>query len=66
MSKSAHARELRYEPRYRPEALRLVEATPGPSRSIGDTLEGAGLALIALAMWFIAAVIFVPQLSGLF
>lgn len=48
------------------EALRLVEAQPAPSGSRGDKVEVAGLALIVLAMWFIAAVIFVPQLSGLF
>lgn len=46
--------------------LRLVETQPAPSGSRGDKVEVAGLALIVLAMWFIAAVIFVPQLSGLY
>lgn len=66
MPSTARATE-RYEDQgiYR-DALRLVEAPPAPSGSRGDKIEVAGLALIVLAMWFIAAVIFVPQLSGLF
>jgi hypothetical protein len=63
MSNRAHARDIHREER-RPtywQGLRLVEAeTQRTSRA--DTI---GLALIALVSWFIAALIFVPQLAGL-
>jgi hypothetical protein len=48
------------------QELRLVEAQTSDSRSAGDIAELVGLGLIVLASWFIAALIFVPQLSGLF
>jgi hypothetical protein len=48
------------------QELRLVEAQTYESRSAGDVAEIVGLGLIVLASWFIAALIFAPQLSGLF
>jgi hypothetical protein len=65
MSNSAQARELSEDQGPYREALRLVAAPAAPLKSRGDIIEVAGLALIVLAMFFIAALIFVPQLSGL-
>jgi hypothetical protein len=49
----------------RTQVLRAVEAEIPRSRSRSDVLELVGFALLTLACWFIAALLFVPQLSGL-
>jgi hypothetical protein len=63
MTSTAYAEEVHEE--HCREVLRAVEAETGRSRSRGDVLELVGFALLVLACWFIAALLFVPQLSGL-
>jgi hypothetical protein len=65
---TARAKQLREEERSEKkwQELRLVEARTVESKSAGNITEIAGLGLIVLAAWFLAALIFVPQLSGLF
>jgi hypothetical protein len=60
MASTAYAREVHEEPRM--EGLRAVNAETPRS---GDVLELVGFALLVLASWFIAALLFVPRLSGL-
>jgi hypothetical protein len=64
MSNTAHARVHERQEEQR-QALRLVEAQAPQSSSRGETLEVVGLAFIVLATWLIAAMIFVPGLSGI-
>jgi hypothetical protein len=67
MPSTAHAKRLHEEKRSEKwQGLRLVDAQTSEPRSAGSIAEMAGLGLIVLAAWFLAALIFVPQLSGLF
>jgi hypothetical protein len=67
MPSTARAKRLHEQERSEQwQELRLVEARTSESRSAGNIAEMAGLGLIVLAAWFLAALIFVPQLSGLF
>jgi hypothetical protein len=63
MANTAYA-EAQHEEQ-RTQVLRAVEAETARSRSRSDILELVGFALLILACWFIAALLFVPQLSGL-
>jgi hypothetical protein len=67
MPSTAHAKRLHEEKRSEQwQGLRLVEAQTSEPRSAGDIAEIVGIGLIVMAAWFLAALIFAPQLSGLF
>jgi hypothetical protein len=63
MANTAYAADVCEE--QRAQVLRAVEAETPLSRSRSDVLELVGFALLILAGWFIAALLFVPELSGL-
>ena len=66
MPNTAFAEELQVEQRPEKHQLVLVVKAETPrSRMSSDIVEVVGLALIVVASWFIAALLLVPQLSGL-